>query len=107
MTQAWMANDSYIAYPAVAGGVMYALSSGTLRALNANTGALEWVFAGDNALAYPPVVAAGYVYVASTSNVYAVDATTHQQVWTAAVGGRLAIGAGMLVVSSESDTRLV
>ena len=103
LRQAWAVNSAYTAYPAVAGGTVYAISNGNLHALDALTGARKWLFTGDDHLAYPPVIAGGYVYVASTSNVYAVNAATHLQAWTAPVGGRLAIGAGVLVVSRESD----
>jgi hypothetical protein len=107
MARTWTVNDAYTAYPAVASGVVYALSNGNLHALDATTGARKWLFTGDDQLAYPPVIASGYVYVASRTRVYAVNAATHQQVWTAAVGGRLAIGAGMLFVSREPDGSLV
>lgn len=100
----WTVNGSYVSYPAVAGGVVYALGSGILHAVDAATGASKWVFAGDDALSYPPVIAGGHVYVSSNSNVYAVNIATHAQVWTAPVGGRLAIGSGMLVVSSPSGS---
>lgn len=106
LAQVWTVNDNFVAYPAVAGGTVYALGSGVLHALDASTGARKWIFTGDDVLSYPPVVAGGYVYVASASNVYAVDASTHAQAWTAPVGGRLAIGAGMLFVST-ADGRLV
>ncbi len=106
LDQVWTVNDDYDAYPAVANGVVYALGSGVLHALDAATGARKWIFTGDDQLVYPPVIAGGHVYVASASNVFAVDAATHAQVWTAPVGGRLAIGAGMLFVST-ADGRLV
>jgi outer membrane protein assembly factor BamB len=104
LAQAWTVNDNFVAYPAVADGVVYALGSGVLHALDANTGARKWIFTGDDALSYPPVAAGGYVYVASASNVYAVDAATHAQVWTAPVGGRLAVGSGMLFVSRSNGS---
>ncbi len=103
----WSVNDNFVSYAAVGGGNVYALSSGTLHALDATTGARKWMFAGDDALAYPPVMAAGYLYVSSPSNVYAVDPATHQAVWSAPVGGPLAIGSGMLFVSRPSDGSLV
>jgi outer membrane protein assembly factor BamB len=107
MTQVWTVNGQFTAYPAVAGGILYAISNGNLVALDASTGARKWLFVGDDHLAYPPVIAAGYIYVASNANVFAIDASTHQQVWTAPVGGRLAIGSGMLFVSRVSDGSLV
>lgn len=104
MKQAWSSNGSYTRFASFAGGVVYALTSGNLRALDATTGATKWTFAGDDHLAYPAVIAGGHVYVASANNVYAINATTHAQEWTAPVGGWLAIGEGTLLVSTPAGT---
>ena len=100
MKQAWTVNGSYTKFASVANGVVYALTGGNLRAVDAATGATRWTFAGDGALAYPAVIANGHVYVASANNVYAVNAATHAQEWTAPLGGWLAIGEGTLLVST-------
>jgi outer membrane protein assembly factor BamB len=93
------ANASYSGTPAVANGVVFGVSAGTLLARSASTGAWLWTFAGDTALNSPPVIANGYVYVSSPSNVYAVEIATHTQVWSAPVGGWLAIASGRLLVA--------
>lgn len=102
MKQAWTVNGGYTRFASVANGVVYALTGGNLRALDATTGATRWTFAGDGGLAYPAVIANGHVYVSSGSNVYAVNAATHAQEWTAPVGGWLAIGEGILLVSTPA-----
>jgi outer membrane protein assembly factor BamB len=100
----WSANGSFTGTPAVANGVVYAISGGTLQARALSGLGLSWSFSGDSALSFPPVIAAGYVYVSSPSNVYAVNASTGQQVWTAAVGGWLSIAEGRLFVARPNGT---
>jgi hypothetical protein len=99
MKQAWAANASFSSYPATDGALVYAIAGGTLRVLDADTGALQWSFSSPTPLTYAPVVAAGRVYVSSAFDVYAVDLTSQKQVWTAPVGGALSVGEGMLLVS--------
>ena len=99
---AWKKNGNYEGQVAVAGGVVYALSSGSLIARSAASGQLLWTFAGDGNLKYPPVVAGGTVYAASDDNVYALDAATHKAVWSAKFGGWLAVASGRLVVASQN-----
>jgi outer membrane protein assembly factor BamB len=101
---AWTANAAFSGTPAVANGVVYAISNGTLLARDAASGAPLWSFAGDGNLWYPPVIASGHVYVASQTNVYALDATTQAVAFTDSVGGWLAIAAGKLLVAGNDGT---
>ena len=96
---AWTANATYSGTPAVAGGIVFAISNGILNALDETSGSILWTFAGDTSLLFPPVTANGYAYVSSTANVYAVDFTTHASVWSAPVGGWLSIASGRLLVA--------
>ena len=102
MKQAWSVNGSYTRFASFAGGIVYALTGGSLSAMDGTTGSAKWTFAGDGQLAYPPVIANGHVYVSSAANVYAINAATHAQEWTAPVGGWLAIGEGYLLVSTTT-----
>jgi hypothetical protein len=101
---AWTAAGTFEGTPAVAVGIVYGISAGTLQARDGDSGALLWTFPGDTALSFPAVVASGYVYVASTKNVYAVDIATHAQVWTDSVGGWLSLAAHKLFVASADGT---
>jgi outer membrane protein assembly factor BamB len=104
-TPRWSVAANYNGQPAIADGVLYALSfDGTLSALDAASGSVLWAFPGDGALSYPPVIAGHYVYVASDANVYAVDTATHQQVWTGAPGGWLSIANAQLYVARADGT---
>jgi outer membrane protein assembly factor BamB len=106
-TPIWTANAAFTGMPAVANGVVYAISGGQLRATDANTGSVLWTFAGDSALSYPPVLAGAgqFVYVASAANVYAVKTSTQATAWSSQPGGWLSIAAGQLYVA-QSDGRL-
>jgi hypothetical protein len=101
---AWMASDAYVGTPAVANGVVYAVSGGSLVANDATTGALLWSFAGDMQLSYPPVVANGFVYVSSAASVYAVDLRTHDLAWSASAGGWLSVASGTLLAAGVDGT---
>ena len=95
----WIVDANYAGTPAIADGVVYAVSGGALIAVSASTGATSSEFAGDAALSYPPVLANGFAYVSSASNVYAVSTVSLQQVWTAPVGGWLSVASGHLLVA--------
>jgi hypothetical protein len=101
---AWIASAAFSGTPALADGVVYAISGGELVASDAATGAPSSTFAGDMALSYPPIVANEFVYVSSDQNVYAVDRTTDTQVWSAPVGGWLSIASGHLLVASSDGS---
>jgi outer membrane protein assembly factor BamB len=85
----------------VADGVVYAITSGQLVALDANTGATLWTLATVTGIADSPVVAAGTVYISTSARVYAVDIATQSVVWDAAPGGIVSVAAARLWVVSE------
>jgi PQQ-like domain len=100
----WTANGTYTGTPAVAGGLVYAISAGNLVVRDAVTGTLAWTFVGDTQLKYPPVIANGYVYVASDAHVYAAEIATHTQAFSANVGGWLSISSSRLLVAGADGT---
>jgi hypothetical protein len=101
---AWVSSDAFSGMPAVANGVVYAISGGQLKAVDASTGMLLWTSAGDGDLSYPPVVAGDYVYVASTNVVLAVKRSSQVAVWKATPGGWLSIAGGQLYVAQSNGT---
>ena len=100
----WTQNGAYSGMPAVANGTVYAISGGQLRANNADTGVIQWTFAGDSQLEYAPAIAGQTVYVASDANVYAFDTVTQKVVWMDAPGGWLSIAGGKLYVAQGNGT---
>ncbi len=103
-TPAWIASELFSGMPAVAGGVVYAIAGGQLRAIDASSGMDLGAFVGDGALSYPPVVAGDYVYVASVDVVYAVKRSTLVAAWKSAPGGWLSIAGGRLYVAQPEGT---
>lgn len=101
---AWTASASFTGMPAVANGVVYAISGGQLRATDANGGTMLWTFAGDNQLSYPPVVTNNHVYVASTTTAFALKPSTQVGVWKTSPGGWLSIAGGQLYVAQSNGT---
>jgi outer membrane protein assembly factor BamB len=101
-TPAWTASGSFTGMPAVANGIVYAVSGGQLYGIDAATGATLWTFSGDGELSYPPVVTRGYVYVASMNVVYALKPKTLIAVWKAAPGGWLSVAGGNLYVAQPN-----
>ena len=103
-TPEWTAGGAYAGMPAVANGVVYALSGGQLRANDAATGSILWTFAADSKLTFPPVVAGRFVYAASSNNVYAFDTAAQQMVWSTTPGGWLSIAGGKVYVAQANGT---
>ncbi len=98
----WITSAAFTGTPAVADGIVYATSGGTLVASDASTGKQLFTFAGDSQLSYPPVVAAGVVYASSEIKTFAVNAATGKELWTTSVGGWLSVASGTLMVASAN-----
>ena len=98
--------------PAVAMGRLYVSgSSGTLYALDVETGLPVWEFHTESALEYSPSVQGQVVYVSdSGGKLYAVDADTGESRWELDIGDQittsLVVAGGALYVVSE-DGRLL
>ena len=73
---------------AVANGIVYVGNTGqNVYALNARTGAADWVFFTDGGVESPPVVADGVVYVQSVSGtLYALSASSGTVLWSELLG---------------------
>ena len=68
--------------PTVVGSRLYVADLwNTLHALDSATGAVEWTFASELAIASPPVVAAGRVFLAAGTSIYALDEVTGRLIW--------------------------
>jgi outer membrane protein assembly factor BamB len=98
-TPEWSVVSAYSGVPAVANGVVYAISSGQLRAHDARTGAVKWTFAGDSTLQNQAIVAGRWVYVASYAKVYAFDTLSQTIAWEDSTGGWLSMAGGRLFVA--------
>jgi len=69
--------------PAVAGGTLYIRSGDNVYALNAATGATDWIYPTDGAIQSSPAVANGIVYIGSDDgSLYALNAATGERLWS-------------------------
>lgn len=68
--------------PTVVGSRLYVADLGNiLHALDSATGAVEWTFAPELAIASPPVVAAGRVFLTAGTSIHALDEVTGKLIW--------------------------
>ena len=106
----WSRADDYTGQPAVAHGVLYAVSrSGTmLKALNPANGKLLWSWAlNTGTLNSNLVVTDTHLFVGTSSTTYAIDLQQRQSVWQTPVGGSLALGANRLfIVGTDTVTAI-
>ena len=73
--------------PAVAGGVVYVGShTGNLYAIDAKTGAANWVTQLGGEISSSPAVADGMVFVGNDAGFYALDAKSGERRWTMKTG---------------------
>ncbi len=97
------------ASPAIAEDmVIFGASDGKLRALDVQTGELEWTFDAVDVLASPPLITNETLYVASMgNNLYALDPATGEVLWQQEMEGRvksgMAAGDGYLIVLAEPN----
>lgn len=92
----------YAFQPVSANGLVYFGSSAddTVRALNADTGKIEWYFTTGGPVRFAPHIADGKCYVASDDGfLYCLDAGTGKLVWRfrAALDDRQLIGNGRMI----------
>lgn len=75
--------DVFTSSPAVANGkVFFGSGDGSVYAVDAKSGVLQWKFATQDVVHASPAVANGVVYIGSwDGHVYAIDAETGQQKW--------------------------
>jgi outer membrane protein assembly factor BamB len=94
---------------AVANGVVYVgAGDDNLYALNANTGALMWLFTTDGPISSTPAVANGVIYVASQDHsVYALSASKRTKLWSFPTGGPIysspVVANGVVYVGSNDQ----
>jgi outer membrane protein assembly factor BamB len=87
---------------AVQGGVVYALSSGTLQARNQTDGTLLWSWGlPTQTLRGAIALTLGHAFVHSSTASYAIDLITHQQTWSFPAAGEIALTQGAIYLSAS------
>ncbi|GEM_PF-2355146 len=103
----WEAVQTVEGVPAIGGGLFYAATSNSLRALSLETGALVWQVSLPSRLSAPLVWNNGWLVVALESQaLLALAAETGETIWNRALGGvahvRPALAADRMYVSLDN-----
>ncbi len=100
----WVNAPNFKGQPTVAGGVVYAVSSGALGAYDQTTGTLLWTWpapAGET-LQDTIIATNSHLFVGSAANTYCIDLTTQQEVWSYPAAGHLALAENTLYIAGAS-----
>jgi autotransporter-associated beta strand protein len=100
---AWSATDNYAGQPSVAGGVVYAIDGGNLKAINESTGAVAWTWIPPSGSLSGTMIVTNNEILASTgAATYEINLKTHQQDWYYPDGGSLALSENKLYIVDSS-----
>jgi hypothetical protein len=100
-TVAWQVTNTFTGTPAVANGVVYAISGSSVLAYS-QTGQYLGSYTADSALAWQPIVTDDVLIVASSSKAYVFDLCTYTLRQTLPVGGYLTLANGVLYVATAT-----
>jgi outer membrane protein assembly factor BamB len=100
----WEFNRGYSGQPSYADGVLYAIASGSLTAIDPETGDELWSWTAPDVdpLNSTIIVTDTHIFISSNSKTYAVDLATRSGVWSYAAGGHLALGDNALYIASKA-----
>lgn len=89
---------------AIDGNEIFALRNGTLSSINAQTGAVNWLWenAPGNSLSGEVIATQNAVLVSDGLNTYEISRVTHTLMHQLNVGGHLALGNGQLYVAGQT-----
>lgn len=103
----WQLDNQYAKQPAYSNDIVYAVSSGSVHAINLADGSIAWEWTGADAITNNLIVTKNILFSASASVTYAIDLETSEVVWSYPVGGRLVLGDDSTLYILSSDDELV
>lgn len=99
---AWTVNGTFKGSPAVANGIVYALSGSDVKAYNVGTGALVGTYAtGSSTIARQPIVTNDSLIVSSSTNTYIFTLGTFTPRQTLSSGGAASLANGVLYLAGS------
>jgi outer membrane protein assembly factor BamB len=94
-------NSNFLSQPALGTNVVYAISNGTLYAIDETTGEDLWLWSEAD-LTSNVVVTKSHIFVSSDSQTFAIDVNTQQTVWSYNAGGKLSLASnGQLYIAGD------
>ncbi len=101
-TTAWTATGSFKGSPAVASGVVYALTGSDVKAYHAQTGALIGTYStGNTSISGQPIVTNDALIVSGSANTYIFDLQTFALQQTLASGGVASLANGVIYLAGS------
>jgi outer membrane protein assembly factor BamB len=101
----WQVNGSFGVVPAVANGIVYAMTGMQVKAYNATTGALVQTYSADTTLtSQQPIVTDDGLLVSSSSATYLFDLNTGTLLQKINIGGALSLANGVLYIADGTGT---
>jgi outer membrane protein assembly factor BamB len=102
---AWRTADTYIAWPAVRGDLVFTARNSPMRldAINISDGSVAWSWTPPDGIEFVAniVVTENVLFVSTNTTTYGIDLATRAVVWTYPRPGYLAIAPGNLLLISE------
>jgi len=102
---AWGAGGYFNGFPAVANGIVYAISNNSVAAFSIS-GQFLATYNADTSLQNQPIVTEDTLIVASSTQTYVFDLFTRQLRQTLPWGGRLSLANGVLYIATDSGQLL-
>lgn len=102
-TNDWIATNGFTGSPAVANGIVYAISGDGVQTFSAQSGAQLGFYeaTNDTGLAWQPIVTDDTLFVSSSSATYVFDLGSRRLLQTIPFGGPLSIANGRLYLAGQ------
>ena len=98
----WRASGGYEESLAVDDGILFVRSGSNVSLLRESDGAQLSTWSAPAALTSNILVSENLIFAGTNSTTYAIDRATLQTVWSTPIGGDLALGDGMLLISNNN-----
>ena len=95
-------DGNFFGIPAVANGVVYAITEGSVKSYDDDDGAYQSVYVGDSGLYGQPLVTDDMLIMASSSKTYIYDLATGTRLNRLDVGGWVSVADGRLYIADQS-----
>jgi len=107
-TLGWELDINATGQPALANGLIYVISSGSVQVRDERDGSLAWLWSpGGNLINSNLIVTENLLFASSDDTTYAVDLATHATVWSYPAGGHLSLSDEDALFIATADGRVI